>query len=415
MTYKVIFAIAAFYNYKLKQMDIKTAFLHGDLEEEVYVVQPTGYEKEGGKVCKLKKALYGLKQSPRLWYEVMHRFLASLGYTRIQADNSVFRNATLIVAVYVDDILMCGPDKGEIRDLKAKLSNQFEMTDCGACKHYLGMLITRNRSLQTLTLSQETYLTGVLKDFGLQDAKAVTTPMEPGAYLATGIAEPGLITQYQKAIGSLMYAMTQMWPDIAYAVSTLSQFAHNPNNTHWKALKRVFRYVWGTLDVVIEYKSSDRLGLLGYSDSDWGGDLESRRSMSGYVFKMANGPVSWSSKRQKTVALSSCEAEYMALTEATKEAVWMHGLLKELGLKGFETVTIRMDNQGAIALAKNPEFHARTKHIDICHHFIREVESRGLIHLDYIPTSDMTADRLTKPLPTLKFTHFIDLIGLTSH
>lgn len=296
MTYKVIFAIAAFYDYELEQMDVKTAFLHGDLEEEIYVVQPNGYEKEKGKVCKLKKALYGLKQSPRLWYEVMHRFLDSLGYTRIHADNSVFRNGTLFVAVYVDDILICGPDKDEILGLKAKLSDHFEMTDCRACKHYLGMLVTRNRTLRTLTLSQETYLTGVLKDFGLQDAKAVTTPMEPGVYLtkATGTAEPGLITQYQKAIGSLMYAMTQTRPDIAYAVSTLSQFAHNPNDTHWKALKRVFRYVRGTLDVVLEYKSGDQLELLGYSDSDWGGDLGSRRSTSGYVFKMANGPVSWS-------------------------------------------------------------------------------------------------------------------------
>jgi len=147
MTYKVIFAIAAFYDYELEQMDVKTAFLHGDLEEEIYVVQPNGYEKEKGKVCKLKRALYGLKQSPRLWYEVMHRFLDSLGYTRIHADNSVFRNGTLFVAVYVDDILICGPNKDEILGLKAKLSNHFEMTDCGACKHYLGMLVTRNRTL----------------------------------------------------------------------------------------------------------------------------------------------------------------------------------------------------------------------------------------------------------------------------
>jgi len=154
--------------------------------------------------------------------------------------------------------------------------------------------------------------------------------------------------------------------------------------------------------------------LLGYSDSDWGGDLELRRSTLRYMFKMTNEPVSWSSKRQKTVALSSCEAEYMALTETTKEAVWMQRLLKELGLKRFETVTIWMDNQEAIALAKNPEFHICMKHIDIHHHFIREVESHRLIHLNYIPTSDMAADRLTKPLSTLKFTHFTNLMGLIS-
>jgi len=386
MTYKVIFAIAAFYNYELKQMNVKTAFLNGTLEEVVYVVQPNEYEKEKeeGKVCRLKKALYGLKQSPQQWYEMMHRFLTGFGYTRLHTDNSVFRNGTLIVTIYVDDILICGPKKDEIRDLKAKLSSQFEMTDCGPCKHYLGMHIERNRVQRTLTLSQKTYLTGVLKDFGLQNTKAVTTPMEPGAYLtkATERASQQLIKQYQSAIGSLMYAMTQTRPDIAYAVSTLSQFAHNPNEIHWKALKRVFRYICGTLDVSIEYglkSTCERLKLLGYSDSDWAGDVDLRKSTSGYVFQLANGPVSWSSKRQKTVALSFCEAEYMALMKATKEAVWMQGLLKELGLKGFDSVVIRMDNQGAIALAKNPEFHACTKHIDICHHYIREVESTGVI------------------------------------
>ena len=182
MTYKVIFAIVAFYDFELEQMDVKTAFLNGTLKEVVYVVQPTGYEKEKeeGKVCRLKKALYGLKQAPRRWYEVMHHFLISFGYTRLHTDNSVFRNGNLIVAIYVDDILLCGPKKDEIQDLKAKLSSQFEMTDCGPCKHYLGMLIERNRVQRTLTLSQKTYLTGVLKDFGLQNAKAVTTPMEPG-------------------------------------------------------------------------------------------------------------------------------------------------------------------------------------------------------------------------------------------
>lgn len=253
----------------------------------------------------------------------------------------------------------------------------------------------------------------------MSEAKSVMTPMEPGSYLmkAKDAADTQLIRRYQCAIGSLMYAMTQTRPDIAYAVSTLSQFAHNPDETHWKALKRVFRYIRGTLDVTIKYKSdtSGRLQLLGYSDSDWGGDLETRKSTSGYVFQLANGPVSWCSKRQKTVALSSCEAEYMALTETTKEAVWMRGLLQELGLKGFNSVAIRMDNQGAMALAKNPEFHARTKHIDIRHHYIREVESRGLIHLNYVPTADMAADGLTKPLSTVKFLRFIDLIGLVIH
>lgn len=167
MTCKVIFALAAYYNYELEQMDVRTAFLHGGIDEEVYVIQPTRYEKEEGKVCRLKKALYGLKQSPQLWYEVIHRFLTSIGYTPLQMDNSVFQNNNNVIAVYVDDILICGPKMDSIRVLKAKLNAEFDMTDCGPCKHYLGMQITRNRTLRTLALSQETYLKGVLIHFGL--------------------------------------------------------------------------------------------------------------------------------------------------------------------------------------------------------------------------------------------------------
>jgi len=415
-TYKVAFAIAAYYDYHLEQMDVKTAFLNGILEEKVFVTQPTGYTN-GTKVCRLNKALYGLKQSPRVWYQTIHKFLTDLGFKCLINDASVFKHGDLLVFVYVDDILLLGPAIKAINSLKRKLGDTYEMTDCGPCEYYLGMKIKRDRKLRTLTVSQKTYLEGVLDHFRFSDLRPVSTSMEQGLNLQASEdhADAAFIERYQSAIGSLMYAMTQTRPDIAYSISVLSRFAHNPNTAHWNALKRVFRYIRGTTDVVIRYGGRpESLGLQGSSDSDWGGDNESRRSTSGYVFQLANGPVSWRSKRQAIVALSSTEAEYIALTEATKEAIWMRSLLTEMQLDDNESkvVLINMDNQGAMALTRNPQFHQRTKHIDIRYHFVRHVEANGGIKLAYTPTDQMIADGLTKPLQPVKFRRFIELIGL---
>jgi hypothetical protein len=199
-------------------------------------------------------------------------------------------------------------------------------------------------------------------------------------------------------------------PDIAFALSVVSQFAQNPNDAHWKAVKRIFRYLCGTLDYGITF-GRDRESLMGYSDADWGGDRSTRRSTSGYVFMMCGGPISWCSKRQATVALSSCEAEYMALTQASKEAVWLQLLMQELGVQGTDSVKVLVDNQGAIALAKNPEFHTRTKHIDIQYHYIRQEVEKGRIQLEFVESGRMLADCLTKPLPSVKLQQCLRGIG----
>ena len=251
--------------------------------------------------------------------------------------------------------------------------------------------------------------------------------MEPGVLLQKSDTEvdTNLQQEYQRAIGSLMYAMVQTRPDIAYAVSTLAQFSSNPNGTHWAAVKRVFRYLKGTLNLGIEYNKDAVQGqeLVGYSDADYAGDRDNRRSTSGFVFMLAGGPITWLSKKQTSVALSTCEAEYMAMSKASTEAMWLRKLLHEIDFSTPPTppatnldIAIKpmlyADNQGAIALTENPVFHNKTKHIENQYHYIRERMAEGSITIAYISTDNMIADGLTKPLPRIKFQRFVQQIGL---
>ena len=370
MSYKAIFALAAALDWELEQMDVKTAFLYGNVDEVIYVTQPTGFEASGKrKVCKLKKALYGLKQSPRVWYNTLAAYLKELGFEPIAADFSVFTNGTTIIAIYVDDILLAGPNKKEIQALKHKLRERFEMTDLGGCAYYLGMTVTRDRANRILRLGQAGYVQKFITDHGMWECKGTPTPMGTEKYQASEEdfqATEASRTAYQSAVGSLMYAMLGTRPDIAYAVSVVSRYGSNPNESHWKAVKRIFRYLRDTVQYHLVFRG-DLKPLTGYTDADWAGDQDTRRSTSGYVFDVGSAAISWSSKRQPTVALSTCEAEYIGQTQATKEAVWLRSLLNQLnpGDQATRSVVIYCDNQGAMALAKNPQFHARTKHIDI--------------------------------------------------
>ncbi|KAL1582041.1 hypothetical protein WHR41_09299 [Cladosporium halotolerans] len=413
-SFRPIFALAAVNDLEIEQMDVKTAFLHGKIEETIYVKMPTGYAQDG-KVCRLNKGLYGLKQAPRMWYETLRVFLESRGFSRTEADHSVFVTQRgmrgLVVVVYVDDLLIVGKDRRAIQDLKGALHRRFSMTDLGPVGHYLGMVVTRDRVAGTITLTQTGYVGKVLKEFGMDDAKPAATPMETGGAplekQLTETATPMEVVRYQSAVGSLMYLMTATRPDIAFAVSMVSRFAQSPSDSHWKAVKRIMRYLRGTASRGVTLGGGSAK-LTGYSDADWGGDHATRRSTSGYIFMMGGGPISWCSKRQATVALSSCEAEYIALTQATKEAVWLRLLLTELGVPDAEPTRILADNQGAMALAKNPEFHTRTKHIDIQYHFVRQEVGRKRVQLEFVGSEDMLADCLTKALPAKAFRKFLD-------
>ena len=427
MSYKAIFAIAAANDWEIEQMDVKTAFLYGNIDEEVYVEVPHGYTDKQKVYCRLRKALYGLKQSPRIWFDTLASYLKQHGFIPLDADKSVFSNGKVIIAIYVDDLLITGPNRDFIQKAKQALHDRFQMTDIGPLAYYLGMGVERDRQQRTLYLSQKAYLEKVIRDQGMWECNSMATPMDTGIKLIA--ADPGYICpadekrRYQSAVGSLMYAMLGTRPDIAYAVSVVSRYASNPNQSHWQAVKRILRYLRHSLDLRLTFSGPLR-PLAGYTDADWAGDKETRRSTSGYVFNVGSAAISWSSKRQATVALSTCEAEYMGQTQAAKEAIWLSGLLNELQPPGMTEVAtgapayclaatvIYCDNQGAQALARNPTSHARSKHIDIQQHFIRDKVTDGTLDLQHVSSDNQVADGLTKPLPKDKFLKFRLDIGL---
>lgn len=453
-------------------MDVKTAFLYGLIDQLVYVEIPKGTESATNRdmVCKLLKALYGLRQSSRLWYERLSNFfLEKLGLRRISADHSIFvTNAGLdgpVVTTFVDDIKIMAP-KGRrmIERVKSELTSAFSMIDMGPISFYQGLKVQRDRENRKIKLSQPAYIDKVLSKFHLDKAHSVNTPMKESAILeqrTDGEASASEKERYQGMTGSLMFSMVETRPDIAFATSIASRFAKNPGHQHTEAVKTILRYLKGSRERGITYGGQSELLVGGYSDSDWAGDKESRKSTSGFIFMLNGGPVSWCSKRQSTVALSSIEAEYIALTLAAKEATWLRLLFTELGLlqpdeqhalikvsqsntcvqniqrdlniaRGGEELNVegsnvgnidckeqqmiiplKGNNQGSIALAHNPVFHSRTKHIDIQHHYIRDEIASRRIELSYVPTEEMIANGLTKALTHVKFHRFIEQMNMT--
>ena len=342
-----------------------------------------------------------------------------MGFKCTESDHSLFVNETtrLIVSVYVDDIQIYGPKGSKhIAELKQDLRKRFAMTDLGPSSHYLGMEIQRNRARRTVRVTQTSYLKKVLARFNMSNCASAPTPMVLGTQLQEELvdkASPEVVHEYQSMVGSIMYPMIQTRPDICYAVTILSRYNHNPNAKHIAAVKRVLRYLKGTLDYGITYGTAN--GLEGFTDADWASDVETRRSLGAYIFLLYGGAISWTSKRQQSIALSSCEAEYMAQTQAAKEAIWLTRLLAELdvglGLPS-KPVLIKADNQGAIALTKDPRFHSRTKHIDIQWHFVRDQVEIGAVMFEWVATNKMAADGLTKALSNDKFSAFVRQIGL---
>ncbi|KAL5841649.1 hypothetical protein ACOSQ3_012252 [Xanthoceras sorbifolium] len=422
-TIRLVLKIVAAENLHLEQLDVKTAFLHGDLEEEIYMRQPEGF-KEAGKenlVCRLKKSLYGLKQAPRQWYKKFDSFMSSSGFTRCQADHCCyikrFDNSFIILLLYVDDMLVAGSDMQEIMNLKRELSKQFAMKDLGAAKQILGMRIKRDTKSETLLLSQAEYIKKVLSRFNMQDAKPVSTPL--GVHFRLSKEQSPKTEEerthmakvpYASAIGSLMYAMVCTRPDIAQVVGAVSRYMNNPGKIHWEAVKWILRYLRGTTNKTLCFKGGDTT-LTGYVDADLAGNVDIRKSTTGYVYTLGGTAVSWVSQLQKIVALSTTEAEYVAVTEASKEMVWLQNFLEELGKKQEDNV-LYCDSQSAIHLAKNPSFHSRTKHIQLRYHFIRSLLEDGILKLEKISGAQNPADMLTKTVTTDKLKLCSASVGL---
>ncbi|KAK9134561.1 hypothetical protein Syun_013891 [Stephania yunnanensis] len=425
---RVILGLTASLDLELEQLDVKTAFLHGDLEEEIYMDQPEGFEVTGKThlVCKLKKSLYGLKQAPRQWYKKFDSFMMGQEYTRTDADHCVYfkkfsDGKLVILLLYVDDMLIVGHDVSLIGNLKKELSSSFDMKDLGRPKQILGMQIIRDRRSKKLWVSQEKYVEMVLSRFNMNNAKPVSTPLANHFTLSKkscpstsiDIAEISDIP-YSSAVGSSMYAMVCTRPDIAHAVGVVSRFLSNPGKVHWEAVKWILRYLRGTSKMSLCFGGS-KPTLEGYTDSDMAGDLDGRKSTSGYVFTFAGGAVSWQSKLQKCVALSTTEAEYIAITEASKEMLWLKRFLQELGLKQEDGYAVNCDSQSALDLSKNATYHCRTKHIDIRYHWIREVVNDHEMSLKKIHTDKNPADMLTKVVTREKHQSCTKLVGLSCY
>lgn len=337
-------------------------------------------------------------------------------YKRFNKDGKEY---ILLIAVYVDDLLIASNDVEVLASEKRKLSARFEMEDQGEVHYCLGMSIKRNRNKGLLTINQHAYLSAVLKRFAMSDCKPVATPLEPGKKFEKLKDDEEMVNlkEYQSAIGSLIYASIGTRPDLSSAVGVLSQHMSKPGKQHWIGVKRILRYIKGTLDYGLLYGSTndnDTNGdLCGYADADWAGDISTRKSTSGYVFQIGSSTVSWSSKRQSVVAMSSTEAEYVALSYAAQEAIWLRTLLESMGFKQTKPMTIFEDNQSTIALAKNPRHSSRTKHIDIKFHYIRDAVAEQKIHLEYCQTNEMIADILTKGLARPQFEKLRSELGVT--
>jgi hypothetical protein len=423
---RIVLVIAADEDLELHHMDVATAFLNGTLDEELYMQQPEGTVVPGkeGLVWRLKKSIYGLKQSSRAWYQELDGFLLSLGFKRTVSDHSVYvktdKGTYAIIVVYVDDLLLAANSE-VMETIKNKLSTRFKMTDMGDARWLLGMAITRDRTNRLVTLSQAKFARDVLSRFEMTNCKPADTPMDAGCKLSLAMAPANKMeadymqsVPYRAVIGSIMYLMVCTRPDLAASIGSLSQYLSNPGPQHWVAAKRVLRYLAGTINMELRLGGSTGGGLtlLGYADSDWAGDLDRRRSTSGYTFSLGKGAVSWLSKRQSAVALSTMEAEYIALGTAVREVLWLRALLSELDRPQASASTIFEDNQSCLAFTKNPTNHSRAKHIDIVHHFVRDVIDSGVIDVVYCRSEDMTADVLTKTLSKVLHQKCVSELGL---
>ncbi|KAJ7971537.1 Retrovirus-related Pol polyprotein from transposon TNT 1-94 [Quillaja saponaria] len=416
-TIRLLISFAAHKHWKIYQLDVKSAFLHGFLEEEVYVDQPEGYVIEGqeGKVLKLKKALYGLKQAPRAWNNRIDKYFQENGFVRCPHEYALYVKAhengdVLFVFLYVDDLIFIGNNPIMFEDFKKAMTCEFEMTDMGLMSYYLGFEVKQNDG--GIFISQESYAKDVLKKFQMLDSNSVNTPMECGVKLSKhDVGEKVDPTLFRSLVGSLRY-LTCTRPDILYAVRVVSRYMESPTFTHMKTAKRILRYLRGTLDYGLFYSSSHIIDLVGYCDSDFAGDLDDRKSTTGFVFFMGNNAISWVSKKQPIITLSTCEPEYVTATSCTCHAIWLRRLLKELQEPQKEATQIFVDNKSALALAKNPVFHDRSKHIDTRYHFIHECIAKKEVEVKFVKSLDQVADIFTKPLKFEVFQGLRELLGV---
>jgi hypothetical protein len=421
---RVVLANAAVHDWEIHHIDVKSAYLNAPMDKVVYMKPPQGVLKKGqeGKVCKLLKALYGMKQSGRLWHRLLCKIMADLGFTRSKIDHSVFFKfealVRMVIAVATDDMAITSKRLTDIVRFKSELRKHVDLSDKGELTWFLGFEVRRNRKERTIAINQRSYIEAMVEKFNLSKAKPVYTPMEVGAQYSKNQCPMSPKQEmamrwipYAEAIGSALWPIIVTRPDANLAIGVLSQFIQNPGAVHWEGVKRVISYLGTTKDLWLVFGGKDSEDPVGYCDSDWASQ-PSRHSISGYSFHIGDGAVTWSSKKQHLVSLSSTEAEYIAQNHAAREGLWIRSFIAEINNKPPTTIVLNSDNTGAMDMAKDPKFHSRTKHIDIRYHFIREVIADEKIQLEYIPGEENTADIFTKPLARPKFEQFVGELGL---
>lgn len=407
---RTVLNVALSRGWDLKQLDVKNTFLHGTISETIYMHQPPGFidKQNPHHVCKLNKSLYGLKQAPRAWNARFSQFLVRLGFVVSKSDASLFvfqKGCDLVyLLLYVDDIILTGSSRNLIQKVIAKLKEEFPMTDMGKLRYFLGIKVDYNAS--GILLSQQHYATEIIESAGMSGCKPVSTPVDVNAKLSadTGdrVDDP---TLYRKLAGALQY-LTFTRPDITYAVQQVCLFMHDPRVPHLNALKRIIRYIQGTLSFGQQLYKSNIDTITAYSDADWAGCPDTRCSTSGYCVYLGDNLISWSSKRQQTVSRSSAEAEYRGVANAVSETCWIRNLLLELRLPITKATLVFCDNVSAVYLASNPVKHQRTKHVELDIHFVRDKVALGQVRVLHVPAAYQYADIFTKGLPTSLFNQF---------
>lgn len=402
------------------QLDVKSAFLNGELTEAVYVEQPEGYvqKKEEHKVLKLRKALFGLKQAPRAWYNKIESFFIRNGFEKCSHEHTLFlkhedEGKCLIISLYVDDLIYTGNNVKMCEEFKQSMMLEFDMSDSGKMKYFLRVEV--KQSSEGIYLCQSKYAGEILDRFGMGTCNPVKNPIVSGTKLVKNggeISENPTI--FKQIIGSLMY-LSVTRPDIVFVVCLLSKFMTDPKSSHMAAAKRVLRYVMGTKDLGVFYRRNaggTENELEVYTDNDYAGDVEDRRSTSGYVFLLSGGAVAWSSKKQPIATLSTTEAEYVAAAACACHSIWMKRIPESIGSFTCTSVKIHCDNSSTIKLSKNPILHGRTKHIDVKFHFLRELVKEGTVELIFCGTKEQIADIMTKPLKLESFVKMRSMLGV---
>jgi hypothetical protein len=399
-------------------LDVQNAFLYGDLREEVYMEQPPGFVAQGesgrSQVCRLKKAIYGLKQSPRAWFAKLSTVLSSLGFTKCAVDSSVFLRRTakgiVILAAYVDDILLTGDDTDGIRDMGTALRRSFSLRDMGRPKYFLG--IEFSYAQDRIALSQRKYVLDILKETGMLGCKPASTPVEPNPQFwdsNSPLIED--ITRYRRLVGKLIH-LTVTRPDISFAVGLLSQFMQQPRQVHWQGILRVLAYIKRHPGKGLIYARHSRLDLIAYSDASYAGDRGDRKSTDGFCTFLGGNLVTWRSKKQNVISTSSAESEYRAMANAGKEVMWIKNFLQELGVFITDPIPLFCDNQAAIYIASNEVYHERTKHIEVDCHYVRELLQKKIISIPFVRSSMQLADIFTKALNVGPFTDLCNKLGV---